>query len=247
LLHIFVSAAKRLYRHAGEDKSSLNQAEDFLSPLTAPTSRRANSSGLTSELQSAGEAERFQCGKQVACYLGLVPLEDSSGEKRRLGHITKQGNSLLRFLLVEAAQATIRTIPEWRSKCIHLTMRLFTAVAPAIASSRQPFSRALKSFAALPIFIPLRFHQLLQEFSEGATTGQSGRRSIGSAMVTEPKLDCSGSQALLRGPNLQKIEQRPSRNSQSHMVLQTFAGKSAESLGLDREPRPPLSELAILE
>ena len=61
-----------------------------------------------------GEAERFRCGKQIACYLGLVPLEDSSGERRRLGHITKQGNSLLRFLLVEAAQVTARTIPEWR-------------------------------------------------------------------------------------------------------------------------------------
>ena len=70
-----------------------------------------------------GKAERFQCGKQAGCYLGLVPLEDSSGDKRRLGHITKQGNSLLRFLLVEAAQATSRTIPEWRRKYLHLTMR----------------------------------------------------------------------------------------------------------------------------
>src|SRR5436305_1942603 len=52
-----------------------------------------------------GEADRFQCGKQVASYLGLVPLEDSSGNRRRLGHITKQGSSMLRFLLVEAAQA----------------------------------------------------------------------------------------------------------------------------------------------
>ena len=63
-----------------------------------------------------GRAERFQCGKQIACYLGLVPLEDSSGQRRRLGHITKQGNSLLRFLLVEAAQVTVRSLPEWRSK-----------------------------------------------------------------------------------------------------------------------------------
>jgi transposase len=46
-----------------------------------------------------GKSERFQCGKQVASYLGLVPLEKSSGNRRRLGHITKQGNSLLRFLL----------------------------------------------------------------------------------------------------------------------------------------------------
>src|ERR1022692_1304840 len=70
-----------------------------------------------------GKAERFQCGKQIVAYLGLVPLEDSSGERRRLGHITKQGNSLLRFLLVEAAQVTARSLPEWRNKYFHLAMR----------------------------------------------------------------------------------------------------------------------------
>jgi transposase len=70
-----------------------------------------------------GKADRFQCGKQIASYLGLVPLEDSSGNRRRLGHITKQGNSLLRFLLVEAAQVTARSLPEWRSTYVHLTMR----------------------------------------------------------------------------------------------------------------------------
>src|SRR2546425_430779 len=70
-----------------------------------------------------GEADRFQCGKQVASYLGLVPLEDSSGNRRRLGHITKQGSSMLRFLLVEAAQVTARSLPQWRSKYLHLMMR----------------------------------------------------------------------------------------------------------------------------
>jgi transposase len=70
-----------------------------------------------------GDAERFQCGKQVASYLGLVPLEDSSGNRRRLGHITKQGSSILRFLLVEAAQVTARSLPQWRSKYLHLMMR----------------------------------------------------------------------------------------------------------------------------
>jgi transposase len=69
-----------------------------------------------------GDAERFQCGKQVASYLGLVPLEDSSGNRRRLGHITKQGSSMLRFLLVEAAQVTARSLPQWRSKYLHLMM-----------------------------------------------------------------------------------------------------------------------------
>jgi transposase len=55
-----------------------------------------------------GEGNGFRCGKQVASYLGLVPLEESSGNRRRLGHITKQGSSMMRFLLVEAAQVTVR-------------------------------------------------------------------------------------------------------------------------------------------
>ncbi len=59
-----------------------------------------------------GDAERFHCGKQVASYLGLVPMEESSGNRRRLGHITKQGSSIVRFLLVEAAQVTVRSLPE---------------------------------------------------------------------------------------------------------------------------------------
>jgi transposase len=70
-----------------------------------------------------GNPERFQCGKQIASYLGLVPLEKSSGNRRRLGHITKQGSSMVRFLLVEAAQVTVRSVPEWRSQYFRLVMR----------------------------------------------------------------------------------------------------------------------------
>ena len=83
-----------------------------------------------------GKADRFQCGKQIASYLGLVPLEKSSGHQRRLGHITKQGNSLLRFLLVEAAQVTVRSLPEWRSKYVHLTMRRGRKIAKVAMARR---------------------------------------------------------------------------------------------------------------
>jgi transposase len=83
-----------------------------------------------------GRADRFQCGKQIASYLGLVPLEKSSGNQRRLGHITKQGNSLLRFLLVEAAQVTARSLPEWRSKYVHLTMRRGRKIAKVAMARR---------------------------------------------------------------------------------------------------------------
>jgi transposase len=67
-----------------------------------------------------GTPERFRNGKQLASYLGLVPAEESSGDRRRLGHISKQGNSLLRFLLVEAAQAAVRSDAEWRRQFLHL-------------------------------------------------------------------------------------------------------------------------------
>jgi transposase len=83
-----------------------------------------------------GKAERFPCGKQIASYLGLVPLEDSSGNRRRLGHITKQGSSMLRFLLVEAAQVTARSIPEWRSKYLHLMIRRGRKIAKVAMARR---------------------------------------------------------------------------------------------------------------
>ncbi len=56
---------------------------------------------LVSEL---GEVHRFSHPRQVMAYLGLVPTEDTSSDKRRQGHITKCGNSHLRWLLVECAQ-----------------------------------------------------------------------------------------------------------------------------------------------
>jgi len=55
-----------------------------------------------------GEVSRFAGSKQVASYLGLTPREHSSGGKQRLGHISKQGSSFVRFLLVEAGQTAVR-------------------------------------------------------------------------------------------------------------------------------------------
>ncbi len=83
-----------------------------------------------------GTPERFHCGKQIASYVGLVPSEESSGERRRLGHISKQGNVLLRFLLVEAAQVTVRCQPEWRSRFFHLALRRGRKIAK-VAMARK--------------------------------------------------------------------------------------------------------------
>ncbi len=56
---------------------------------------------LVSEL---GEVHRFTHPRQVMAYLGLVPTENTSSDKRRQGHITKCGNAHARWLLVECAQ-----------------------------------------------------------------------------------------------------------------------------------------------
>ena len=50
-----------------------------------------------------GDYRRFSRAEQFMAFLGLVPSEHSSGEKRRVGGITKAGNTHLRKLLVEAA------------------------------------------------------------------------------------------------------------------------------------------------
>ena len=83
-----------------------------------------------------GTAGRFPCGKQIASYVGLVPEEKSSGDRRRMGHISKQGNVLLRFLLVEAAQVTVRSQPEWRRTFFHLAMRRGRKIAK-VAMARK--------------------------------------------------------------------------------------------------------------
>lgn len=52
--------------------------------------------------------ERFANARKVTAYVGFDPVEDSSGERRRIGSISKQGSRLLRFLLVEAGQIAMR-------------------------------------------------------------------------------------------------------------------------------------------
>jgi transposase len=76
-----------------------------------------------------GPAERFGSGKQVASYFGLIPSEYSSGGGQRLGHISKQGSSFMRFLLVEAGQTAARHDPELGRFYRRLAMRKHRALA----------------------------------------------------------------------------------------------------------------------
>jgi len=83
-----------------------------------------------------GTPQRFPCGKQIGSYVGLIPEEDSSAGHQRLGHITKQGSSLLRFLLAEAAQAAARCDAGWRRRYAHLALRRQRNIA-TVAMARR--------------------------------------------------------------------------------------------------------------
>jgi len=83
-----------------------------------------------------GDVKRFQRGKQVASYLGLIPREYSSGEHRRYGSISKQGNRFMRMLLVEAAQCAVRCDPQMRSEYLHRCHRKAKGVAKVAAARK---------------------------------------------------------------------------------------------------------------
>ena len=74
--------------------------------MTAPGVGAVTASAFVATLD---DITRFRSAHAVEAYLGLVPGERSSGEKRRLGRITKAGNPRVRWLLVEAAWCLVRS------------------------------------------------------------------------------------------------------------------------------------------
>jgi len=128
-----------------------------------------------------GTPKRFHCGRQIASYLGLIPCEESSADHRRLGHITKQGNALMRFLLGEAAQVVTRSEPEWRQHYFHLSLRRGRAIA------KVTLARKL----AVQLFWMWRKGQNYQQVKKfGSHTGQlevpNGVKSITDNLIGRP-------------------------------------------------------------
>jgi transposase len=76
-----------------------------------------------------GPIERFDRSKQVVSYLGLNPQEHSSGGRQRLGSISKQGNPMMRSLLVEAGHTAARLDPQLQRVYQRLKFRRGAAVA----------------------------------------------------------------------------------------------------------------------
>jgi len=80
-------------RANGHEKAILLQTIPGIGPIRSLT--------IISEV---GDFARFKNPEKLACFAGLVPSSRSSGGKEKNGHITKQGSSHLRYVLVQAAQ-----------------------------------------------------------------------------------------------------------------------------------------------
>lgn len=102
-----------------------------------------------------GDLRRFESPRQLMAYIGLVPSEHSSGDRRRLGVITKAGNARVRHVLIQAAWryrrrpavgAALRRRQEGQDpsvlahawKCQHRLYRSSTGSLPRSQSKSQP-------------------------------------------------------------------------------------------------------------
>ena len=72
---------------------------------------------------TVGPIDRFPNSRALVSYLGLNPGEHSSGGRQRLGHISKQGNQMLRWLLVDAGHGAAQFDPDLRCKYQRLKFR----------------------------------------------------------------------------------------------------------------------------
>ena len=83
-----------------------------------------------------GNIQRFPEDDKLAAYAGLVPRQYQSGDRSYGGHITKSGNPMLRWLMVEAARTAVRYDPHWRRVHARIARRRGTNIA-TVAVARK--------------------------------------------------------------------------------------------------------------
>ncbi len=64
----------------------------------------------TALVAAVGTPDRFPDGKHLSSWLGLTGREDSSGNRRHIGKITKQGDVYIRTLLIHDARSVLTRI-----------------------------------------------------------------------------------------------------------------------------------------
>jgi transposase len=80
--------------------------------------------------------QRFENSRQLVSYLGLNPSEDSSGVRRRLGSISKQGSSFMRLLLIQGAQTAVRGDAELARQYRRLAVKKSRSIAKVMVARK---------------------------------------------------------------------------------------------------------------
>jgi hypothetical protein len=109
-------SAERVTGVVREVRGGDRETEPASRGASLPTSRSAVAddsprSGTSYGVGDIGDPARFADSKALASYVGMIPREYSSGERQRLGGLSKQGNPLLRFLWGEAGPHAARKDP----------------------------------------------------------------------------------------------------------------------------------------
>jgi hypothetical protein len=95
--------------------------EDVKKLMTIPGINIYIATGIIGEI---GDIHRFRNKESLASYASLVPRQDQSGKNDRKGHITKEGPSMLRYLLVLAAHTVIKYSKKMKNKYLCLVKRI---------------------------------------------------------------------------------------------------------------------------
>jgi transposase len=103
--------------------------------------------GATAIAATVPDPKVFRSGRDLAAWIGLVPRQDSTGGKQKLGPISKQGDQYLRRILVVGAHAVLRRARQQPEKYPWLTQLLarkpFKVVAVALANKMARIAWAL--------------------------------------------------------------------------------------------------------
>jgi transposase len=103
--------------------------------------------GASAITATVSDASAFRSGRDFAAWIGLVPRQDSTGGKQKLGPISKQGDRYLRRILVVGAHAVLRRAKQSPEKYPWLTQLLarrpFKVVAIALANKMARVAWAL--------------------------------------------------------------------------------------------------------
>jgi transposase len=150
-----IELEKRLQEHAAEDNQArLLMTQNGVGYLTA-----------LGVVHTIGDISRFdRPTKQIVSYVGLDPLDQSSGSRKKFGSISKAGSPLVRFLLGQAAHSVSRYDPKLKAKYKQLARKKHKAIA------KTAIARKL----LVKLVIMLRDDLTAAEFDErGRTVGNA--------------------------------------------------------------------------